>query len=557
MSKILKFPAKSGVYLLIAATATATATATAAGVGLQFSPNSADSFLTSSSKFATLFHGVLRSSRAISTIACTVVDYKYSLHGLPLDSDDYLRVLSEVHLRSAKRILKLCEANKGFYVKAGQFVAALRQVPKEYSSTLSSLQDQAVPCHFKAIKQVLISNLGQDLSEIFLSLDEQPIAAASIAQVHHGILKDHKEVAIKVQYPGLEDLMKLDTSTMSFLSKSIAWLLPEYRFQWLVSEFVEAISLELDFIQEARNSERTAKNFKNNDMVRVPHVFWELTTTQVLTMEFCRGHKVDDVEFLKEMGINPIKVAKALMEVFAEMIFVHGFIHGDPHPGNILVSPEGRNGFCLVLLDHGIYRQLDEGFRIDYCELWKALILLDTNKIQQLGERFGVGKYFKYLPLIFTGRTIDSKSTLLGGMSIEEKRNLKQELKSLKMEDISSFMESLPSEFSRILRTDGLLRSIISRLGASQRVRLLAYAKYALYGLSPKLNPQSDYGVKVVLSRLKTNVSYLQLRLVLEILELLSLIENVRHFLRVLSKRFVVAMRRILTLTLSIEFKPN
>ncbi|KAL4652444.1 hypothetical protein ACB092_01G233400 [Castanea dentata] len=330
--------------------------------------------------------------------------------------------------------------------------------------------------------------------------------------------------------------MKLDTSTMSFLSKSIAWLLPEYRFQWLVSEFVEAISLELDFIQEARNSKRTAKNFKNNDMVRVPHVFWELTTTQVLTMEFCRGHKVDDVEFLKEMGINPIKVAKALMEVFAEMIFVHGFIHGDPHPGNILVSPEGRNGFCLVLLDHGIYRQLDEGFRIDYCELWKALILLDTNKIQQLGERFGVGKYFKYLPLIFTGRTIDSKSTLLGGMSIEEKRNLKQELKSLKMEDISSFMESLPSEFSRILRTDGLLRSIISRLGASQRVRLLAYAKYALYGLSPKLNPQSDYGVKVVLSRLKTNVSYLQLRLALEILELLSLIENVRHFLRVLSK---------------------
>ncbi|KAF3955688.1 hypothetical protein CMV_019120 [Castanea mollissima] len=146
MSKILKFLAKSGVYLLIAATATATAT----GVGLQFSPNSADSFLTSSSKFATLFHGVLRSSRAISTIACTVVDYKYSLHGLPLDSGDYLRVLSEVHLRSAKRILKLCEANKG----------SKRILINSFFITGS------VPCHFKAIKQVLISNLGQDLSEI-------------------------------------------------------------------------------------------------------------------------------------------------------------------------------------------------------------------------------------------------------------------------------------------------------------------------------------------------------------------------------------------------------
>ncbi|XP_059451679.1 uncharacterized protein LOC132182448 isoform X4 [Corylus avellana] len=475
-------------------------------------------------------------------IACTVVDYKYSLHGLPVDSDEYLRKLNEVHLRSAKRMLKLCEANKGFYVKAGQFVAAMRQVPKEYSSTLSSLQDQAVPCHFKAIKQVLISNLGHDLSEIFLSFDEQPIAAASIAQVHRGILKDHQEVAVKVQYPGLEQQMKLDTSTMSFISKYIAWLFPDYRFEWLVTEFAETISSELDFIQEAKNSERTARNFKNNDFVKVPRVFWEFTTSQVLTMEFCRGHKVDDVEFLKEMGINPTKVAKALVEVFAEMIFIHGFLHGDPHPGNILVSPEGRNGFTLVLLDHGIYKQLDEGFRLDYCELWKALILLDPNKIQQLGEHFGVGKYAKYFPLIFTGRTIDSKSALGRGMSGEEKKNLKQELKYLKMEDISSFMESLPPDFCRILRTDGLLRSVISKLGASQRVRLLAYAKYALYGLSPKLNHQSDSTVKVLLSRFKTNVSYLRLRLVLDVLELLSWMEKVRHFLWTLPKSLNVCL---------------
>ncbi|XP_059451676.1 uncharacterized protein LOC132182448 isoform X1 [Corylus avellana] len=544
-SRTFKFPAKAKTALYLI-----TGTGTATGLAFNVSnPNSLslshDSLFGSSNlpeKIRTVFHGVLRSSRAISTIACTVVDYKYSLHGLPVDSDEYLRKLNEVHLRSAKRMLKLCEANKGFYVKAGQFVAAMRQVPKEYSSTLSSLQDQAVPCHFKAIKQVLISNLGHDLSEIFLSFDEQPIAAASIAQVHRGILKDHQEVAVKVQYPGLEQQMKLDTSTMSFISKYIAWLFPDYRFEWLVTEFAETISSELDFIQEAKNSERTARNFKNNDFVKVPRVFWEFTTSQVLTMEFCRGHKVDDVEFLKEMGINPTKVAKALVEVFAEMIFIHGFLHGDPHPGNILVSPEGRNGFTLVLLDHGIYKQLDEGFRLDYCELWKALILLDPNKIQQLGEHFGVGKYAKYFPLIFTGRTIDSKSALGRGMSGEEKKNLKQELKYLKMEDISSFMESLPPDFCRILRTDGLLRSVISKLGASQRVRLLAYAKYALYGLSPKLNHQSDSTVKVLLSRFKTNVSYLRLRLVLDVLELLSWMEKVRHFLWTLPKSLNVCL---------------
>ncbi|MCL7032462.1 hypothetical protein MKW94_016965, partial [Papaver nudicaule] len=280
-------------------------------------------------------------------LTSNVVDYKYSLRGLHLDSDEYRSKLSEVHSRSAKRVLKLCEANKGFYVKAGQFIAAMRQVPKEYSSTLSSLQNKAVPCNFKAIKKVLTSNLGEDLSEVFLSFDEEPIAAASIAQVHRAVLKDHQDVAVKVQYPGLEQQMRIDITTMSFLSKSVTWAFPEYRFDWMVLEFEKAISSELDFVQEAKNSERTSKNFERNSVVKVPRVFWDLTRRQVLTMQFCSGNKVDDLKFLNDSGINPGKVAKALVEVFAEMIFVHGFLHGDPHPGNILVSPEGRNGFSL------------------------------------------------------------------------------------------------------------------------------------------------------------------------------------------------------------------
>ncbi|KAA3459071.1 putative aarF domain-containing protein kinase 1 isoform X1 [Gossypium australe] len=251
--------------------------------------------------------GILRSSRAICTVAITVADYKYSLYGLPNDCDEYRRLLSEVHLRSAKRLLKLCEINKGFYVKAGQFVSSLRQIPKEYSLTLSSLQDQVVPYDFKVIKEVLVSNLGQDPSELFTWFNEQPIAAASIAQVHHAMLKDHQEVAIKVQYPGIEKKMKLDTRIMYSLAEFVAWFFPEFRFRWLVSEFTEAISLELDFVQEARNFETMSNNFRNNKFVRIPRIFWDLTTNQVLTMQFCHGHKVDDVVFLKGMKINPEK----------------------------------------------------------------------------------------------------------------------------------------------------------------------------------------------------------------------------------------------------------
>ncbi|KAK1287327.1 putative aarF domain-containing protein kinase [Acorus calamus] len=220
------------------------------------------------------------------------------------------------------------------------------------------------------------------------------------------------------------------------------------------------IRSRFDFVQEAKNSERTAKNFEKKKFIRVPRVYWDLTTKQVLTMQFCDGHKVDDVEYLKEIGINPAKilndkaikqVAKALVELFAEMIFVHGFLHGDPHP--------------------------------------------DSHKIQDLGEKFGVGKYSRYFPVIFMGRTIDSKSAIGREMSLEEKSKLKHELKLLKMDDISSFMESLPTDFLAILRADGHLRSIISKLGAPQHVRLLSYAKYAVYGLTIEPNTQSDYTI--------------------------------------------------------------
>ncbi|KAL3719593.1 hypothetical protein ACJRO7_004549 [Eucalyptus globulus] len=537
---MMKIPAKAKASLVLLTAAGLTFQAASASDLLPLSrhsplasspPPTATAAADLAGKVGALIDGVSRSSRAVSTVAITVVDYEVSLRGLSRDSEEYLRKLSEVHSRSAKRILELCEANKGFYVKAGQFVAALRQVPEEYVSKLSSLQNKAVPCPFKAIRDVLINNLGQDLSCIFCSFDEVPIAAASIAQVHRAVLKDSNEVAVKVQYPGLDRQMKLDMMIMSFLSKSITWLFPEYRFEWLVGEFVRAISLELDFIQEGKNAERTAKNFISNDKVKVPKVVWELTTSQVLTMEFCRGSKVDDLEYMEKMGIDPTKVSRTLVEVFAEMIFVHGFVHGDPHPGNILVSPEGKSGFSLVILDHGVYKQLDEQFRLDYCQLWKALILSDSTRVQQLSERFGVGKYSRYFPLILTGRTIDSKSALGEAMSVEEKGKLKKDLKSLRMEDVSSFVEALPPDFLIVLRADGLLRAIIRKLRTSQRLRLLTYARFALYGLFQEPTTQSGSAAAVLFSKLRGNLSYLKVRVVLGLLELLSWMERARRLL--------------------------
>ncbi|CAL4992697.1 unnamed protein product [Urochloa decumbens] len=499
--------------------------AAAAGVALAASSPTGEN---ARSVASALQHGVARSSRAVYTIGFVVADYKYSLRGLDSGSADYRAKLSDVHLRSAKKLLKLCEMNGGFYVKAGQYVSSLRQVPKEYSSTLSSLQDQATPSKFQDIKIVIEQNFGKKLHEIFLEFDEHPIAAASIAQVHRGRLHDNQDVAIKVQYPGLEQRMKIDIMTMSFLSKSVSWIFPDYKFDRMLVEFEKSMSMELDFTLEAKNSERTANCFRKNGVVKVPYVFWQLTTREVLTMEFCYGHKVNDLDFLRREKISPTKVAKALIELFGEMVFVHGFVHGDPHPGNILVSPQGNGKFSLVLLDHGIYRELDQKFRLDYCQLWKALILLDTKKILELGEQFGVGKYAKYFPVIFTGRTIESKSAIGTQMSSEEQRRLKEDLSSLGMDDISSFMEALPRDFYVILRTDGLLRSILGNLGAPRHVRLLTYAKCAVHGLEKQ--PKLESGaINRMFLQVKTNISYLHLRVLIEIAGLLAKVNDVKH----------------------------
>lgn len=493
--------------------------------------------------------GLLRSSRAVYTFAANSLDYKYSLLWYDHKSEEYYEVRSSVHFRAASRILKLCEANKGFYIKAGQFMASLQHMPKEYVTILSALQDQAFPCAFEVVERVLKEEFGNDFMDIYKEFDKQPIAAASIAQVHRAFLRDGQEVAVKVQYPHLQQQFRIDIAMMDILSQAVAWMFPDYQFQWIVPEFEKTSSKELDFEEEARNAERTAKYFKKKNNVKIPGIFWDMTSHRVLTMEFMHGCKIDDVEALRKAGVNPHKVAQLLVEVFAQMIFFHGYVHGDPHPGNILIHCGGgaREGeFQLVLLDHGLYRELDEGFRSDFCHLWKALVLADSIETRKVGERLGAGKYFKYLPVIFIGRTLESTSGLGEGMSLNERKQLRDEVRMLTFGDVSQFMEGLPRDLLIVLRTDGLLRSIISKLGAQPRMRLLINAKYAVSGLSLRnvegTGTERQHGI----SSVKAQLEYVNLHLRLEFLEMQyrvkdlygSLIQALGRLLRKLIKDF-------------------
>ncbi|KAH8932477.1 hypothetical protein BDL97_19G074400 [Sphagnum fallax] len=467
--------------------------------------------------------GLLRSTRAVYTFAVNTIDYKVSLMRYDPNSEEYYNTRDQVHMRTAKRILKLCETNRGFYIKAGQFIASMQHVPKEFVQTLSVLQDKASFWPFKLMEQVFQEEFGKSAEEIYGKFDETPIAAASLAQVHHAFLKDGQEVAVKVQYPGLQRQFETDIATMAFLSKAIAWLFPDYQFEWMVPEFEKNLLRELDFLQEANNAERTAKSFAHKEGILVPRVVKDLTTKRILTMEFMEGCKIDDVQALEKAGIDPAQVAQELVEIFAEMVFCHGYVHGDPHPGNILVHKHpGRKSpnFDIVLLDHGLYRDFDESFRLSYCRLWRAIVLLDSDELQEAGRQLGAGEFTRYLPIIFTGRGMGSKSELGQAMSAEEQKVLKEEVRRFTMADISNWMEGLPREFLTILRTDGLLRSISNKLGASRRSRLIAYVKYAVAGLAIGVRGEPSLQAQGWLVYTRAQLDYIYLRLRLEVFDL-------------------------------------
>nr|XP_024393504.1 uncharacterized aarF domain-containing protein kinase 1-like isoform X3 [Physcomitrium patens] len=443
--------------------------------------------------------GFIRSSRAVYAFAANSLDYKISLRGFDEKSDAYYDARNKVHLRAAKRLLRLCEKNRGFYIKAGQSVASMHQVPKEFVSTLSVLQDKASFWSFKDLEVVFLEEFGKDVKELFEAFDEQPIAAASLAQVHRGFLKNGQEVAVKI--------------------------FPDYQFEWLVGEFEKNVVRELDFTQEADNADRTAKSFAHNRNVRIPRIFRELSTKRVLTMEFMEGCKIDDIKSLEKAGVDPKEVASLLAAIFAEMIFCHGFVHGDPHPGNLLVhrdpSRSGKHNFDIVILDHGLYRELGEKFRTNYCRLWRALILLDADEISETGRNLGAGQYARYLPVIFTGRAISSKSSFGQLMTPEEAKVLKEDVRRFTMGDVSEWLQGLDREFLTVLRTDNLVRSIAYRLGATRKTCLMAYVKNAVSGLSLGHPGSPDLYEQGLLAYTKAKFDYANLRIRLEFFEFL------------------------------------
>lgn len=407
---------------------------------------------------------LFRFGRAAYVVISVFADYKYSFMGLT--EENKAEVKSSCHLRSAVKLRDLCSLNGGVFMKIGQHIGSLEFLfPKEYTDTLRCFQYEAPQSPLEDIRYVIESDTGLKMSELFESFDEKPLGSASLAQVHKAVLKDGREVAVKVQHKAVKKHAFQDAKVIEFFVNVATELFPEFQFQWLVDQIKANLPLELDFLHEGKNCAKTRDILKEFPDIKVPEVYWKNSTNRVLFLEYIKGGIVDDMEYIKknEMNVNDISVK--LGQLYSEMIYVKGFIHCDPHPGNILIRKNQNGSQEVILLDHGLYLTMKDDVRLEYCKLWQSIIELDNEGIKKHSEALGVGEYYGLLTCIVTGRSWEAVQS-----GITTKHQTVEELREVQagivqyVPLITEILEKLPREMIMILKTNDLLRGLDARL---------------------------------------------------------------------------------------------
>ena len=326
-------------------------------------------------------------------ILATLIRYGYRDVVAALHLDGLVRPFERVAMGNdvppqdrPRRLRLVCEDLGPTFVKLGQLLSTRPDLlPEAYIQELSALRNDVRPFPFADALVILTEELGRPPSEVFASIDPEPVASASISQVHRAVLPDGRVVALKIRRPGIEKTVQADLDILKNLShlaeRRLAFLAP-YGPAAIAREFERTLKRELDFNVERRTMERCRAQLAEVKVAHVPETFPELSTGKVLAMEFVTGVDVNDMDGLRRLGVDPAQVARDGAHILLTQIFRFGFFHADPHPGNLRVLPGG----VVAPLDYGMFGQLDAKTRERIADLLLGLLAEDVDRVVRVLE---------------------------------------------------------------------------------------------------------------------------------------------------------------------------
>jgi len=374
------------------------------------------------------------------------------------------------------------------FIKLGQLLSTRPDlIPADFLDELAKLQDDVPPFSLAEVHAIFQEELGLSPDEIFHYFDTEPLAAASIGQVHRARLDDGTELVVKVQRPGIENVIAVDLEILTHIAELMEQYLEEvqgHQPMAIVHEFARSLSREIDFSIELANIQRFSSQFAGNSAIHVPLVYPELSTDRLLVMEYVIGIKSSKVEVLREQGYDLPLVAERGANLVMEQIFVHGFFHSDPHPGNVFVLP----GNVVCFIDFGQMGRLSRKDQEDFTDLVLNLVAGNEREFVsgvlkmtvQLGEvdRESLGRdlgslmdMYLYRPLgkLEAGKILQDLLDLISRHKLSFKPNLYQMLKALSTVEGVGLMLDPKLELIRLAKP--FMRKI--RLGRMQPGRIM------------------------------------------------------------------------------------
>jgi ubiquinone biosynthesis protein len=285
------------------------------------------------------------------------------------------------HKSRPERVRMALEELGPTFIKLGQMLSTRYDLlPLEYLSELRKLQDEVQPFPSEQAVDILELELEKKVEDLFVRFESEPVAAASIAQVHHAKTQSGEPVAVKIQRPDIRKIIETDIRILAHLADLIEKYIPESHVfdpSGLVSQFQHWINEELNFFQEGRNIHRFKKNFADEEKIYVPKIYWDLCTTRILTIEFIEGLYIDRVDEIRRAGMDTALIAERGTLFVLRQIFEHHFFHGDPHPSNLLILP----GHVIAPLDYGLMGRMDNVLVSQVSDLLRGIIKNDAPMI--------------------------------------------------------------------------------------------------------------------------------------------------------------------------------